>query len=721
MTERGAVIGTHGYMSPEQARGQIVDARSDIFALGVMLYEMLTGRRPFGGDTPSDVLSSVIKDVPHALSSIRAGLPQELSRIVRRCLAKDPARRLQSALDLRNEMEDLRRELDSGELRNDVRAVSSVFAGRSRALGATLVVVAVLVAAVIVLIATRVPSERPRLPVAISVLIDGPNFGPPGVHLAVAPNGRTVVFRSNHGGRDVIYRRDLDRIDPEPIVGTVTGSDVFFSPDGRRLGFERASDSELWTAPLDGGTAQRLLPNQPLRGGTWGEDNQIVFGRVGSGLWITSASGGDPRQLTRPREGERHELPQILPGGRAVLFTILATNRPARAAVQILETGAIRELFEGVGAKYVGSGYVVFGRQGTLWAAAFDANALQMRGEARSVRDDVLWSAPGYPQFAVGADVLAYVRTSEASARPGNTVPVLADRQGNVQPLPFPAANYSFPHLSPTGDRFAALVGATRELWTYDLRRGTSTNLTSDRIVASSAPAWTPDAARIIFTTWFDGEVGRAWLPADGSGPVQALVKGVGMRSFESTHPVVLPDGSGVILTGLGPGASSEDLLFVRLNGEKRLETLFQARGVERFPAIAPNGRFIAYNSDESGRRGVYVRPFPDVGARRWTVSTADGHPVWTRGGNELVYRDRGRTRAVTMQSNGNGQVEFSAPAPVFSREPVDSGRGWDVTPDGERFLFLINQGGPAGSGAPAELIVIQNWTDELTRLLPRR
>ena len=459
-------------------------------------------------------------------------------------------------------MEDLRRELDSGELRPDVQPVPGVW-GRSRAFWPMAVVVAALGAVVIGLLATWPSVERPRLPVAISVPIAGPSLGTPGVHFAVAPNGRTVVFRANHGGGDVLYRRDLDRVDPEPIAGSEKGSDVFFSPDGRRLGFERTEDSELWTAPLDGGTAQRLLPNQPLRGGTWGEDDQIVFGRVGSGLWLASASGGDPRQLTRPREGERHELPQILPGGRAVLFTILATNRPARAAVHILETGEIRELLEGVGAQYVGSGHVVFGRQGKLWAAVFDADALQLRGEARSVRDDVLWSAPGYPQFAVGADVLAYMRVGEASAGRGNSVPVLADRQGNVQPLPFPAANFLLPRLSPTGDRFAALVGAARELWTYDLRRGTSTKLISDRIVAFSAPAWTPDAARVIFTTWFDGEAGLAWLPADGSGPVEALVKGIGMRSFQWTDPVVLPDGSGVIMSGLGLGASSEDLLFV--------------------------------------------------------------------------------------------------------------------------------------------------------------
>ena len=184
------------------------------------------------------------------------------------------------------------------------------------------------------------PVVGPRTLVATSVVVDQLNLGQPGVHFAVSPSGRSLVFTANHTGLNVLYRRDLDRVDPTPIVGTEGGSDVFFSHDGRRLGFEVRS--ELWTVPLDGGTPQRLLANQPLRGGTWGEDDRIVFGRVGSGIWMVSAPSGDARQLTRPGEGERHELPQLLPGGRAALFTILATNRPSRAAAYLLDTGETR-------------------------------------------------------------------------------------------------------------------------------------------------------------------------------------------------------------------------------------------------------------------------------------------------------------------------------------------------------------------------------------------
>ena len=232
---------------------------------------------------------------------------------------------------------------------------------------------------------------------------------------------------------------------------------MFFSHDGRRFGFERPS--ELWTASLDGGTPQKLLPNQPLRGGTWGEGDRIVVGLVGSGLWMVSTTGVAPRQLTTPRQGERHELPQMLPGGRAVLFTIFPVDKPPHAAVHLVGTRETRSLFEGTGARFVGSGYVVFGRQERLWAVGFDPDSLQTLGAARPVRDDVLWSAAGYPQFAVGADLLVYVRTGQASSNLGNRVLTWVDRQGRKTPLTLKANNFMLPRLSPAGDRLVVPIG----------------------------------------------------------------------------------------------------------------------------------------------------------------------------------------------------------------------------------------------------------------------
>ena len=216
-------------------------------------------------------------------------------------------------------------------------------------------------------------------------------------------------------------------------------------------------------------------------------------------------------------------------------------------------------------------------------------------------------------------------------------------------------------------------VGATRDLWTYDLRRGTFTRLTSDRVVAFSAPAWTPDGSRVVFTTWFGEEVGLGWVPADASGPVEALVQGMGLRSFDRTHPAILPDGSGVIMTGLAPGAAVEDLLIVPLAREKRLRTLLSGPGVERNPAMDPNGRFLAYDTDESGRHEVYARPFPNVAARRWQISTNGGaFPVWTRGGREIIYMDvQGRIMAAAVRSGWRRRVERSrAGAAVYGRRP---------------------------------------------------
>ena len=295
------------------------------------------------------------------------------------------------------------------------------------------------------------------------------------------------------------------------------------------------------------------------------------------------------------------------------------------------------------------------------------------------------------------------------------------------RPALLEARDYRLPRLSPEGDRLVVQVGASGDLWTYDLGRGTFTRLTSDRIVAHSAPVWTPDGSRVVFTTWFDGEVGLGRVHRDGSGPVEELIKGAGMRSYERTHPVMLPDGSGVIMTGLAPGTTVEDLLFVPLAGERRVQALFQAPGVERNPAIAPNGRFIAYNSDESRRPEVYVRPFPNVGSRKWQISTEGGAgPVWTRRGSEIVYVDsQGQMMAVAVRSNGNDEFDFSKPASLFK---VGSGgvagldRGWDVTADGQRFLRASVPDMVAEGGETAvEIILIQNWTEELKRLVPRQ
>lgn len=584
--------------------------------------------------------------------------------------------------------------------------------------------------ALVTLLVTMIVGGRARLseapgPLAVtSVVVEQLVLGHPGVHFAVAPDGRTVVFAGSDGGTPVLFRRDLDRVDPEPIEGTEGGSDVFFSKDGRSIGFE--TRSELWTTSLDGGTPQMLLRNHPLRGGTWGEGDRIVVGRVGSGLWLTSVTGGEPRQLTVPATGERHELPQMLPGGRVVLFTILSVKNPSRAAIYLLDTGETRHLFEGSGARFIGSGHVVFGLQGKLWAVGFDTNSLQTQGAARPVRDDVRWSPAGYPQFAIDGGMLAYVRTGHASANLGKSVLTLVNRQGKPERLRLPPDNYLLARFSPMGDRLVVQVGPTRDLWIYDLGRRTFTRLTSDRVVAYSAPAWTPDGSHVVFTTWFDGEVALGWVRADGSGQVEPLLKGIGLRSSERTHPVILPDASGVILTGLGPGASSEDLLIARLTGEKRLDTLLRGPGVERNPAIASSGRFVAYNSDESGRPEVYVRPFPRIGTRRWQVSAEGGaFPVWTRSGREIVYIDgQGRIMAAAVRSHGLDESDFSRPEPLFTfRAGMGDGfgldRNFDVTSDGERFLFRVAEGA-AASESTAELVLVQNWVQELKRLVPR-
>lgn len=710
------IWGTASYMAPEQAKRHPVDRRIDLWAFGCLLFEMLTARPAFGGETAADVLACVVDHEPE-WDTLPGATPITIRRLLRRCLEKNPRRRLDSAAVARLEIDETLATLKesapppdaSHRPRSSMRPLVWALGGAAAALAVTM------------LVGRADQAERPQPIVATSVLVDGGLLSQPGVHFAVAPNGKTVVFHGFSGGAPVLFRRDLDRLDPEPIPGTIGGSDLFFSGDGASIGFE--THSELWSTSLEGGTPQRVYPNLPLRGGTWAADGTLVVGRVGSGLWAGAAAGGEPRQLTVPGQADRHEMPQLLNGGDAVLFTIVPITGPPQVAVHLRGSGETRTLFEGIGARFIDTGHVVFGRQGRLWAVAFDPRTLQTRGAARPVRDDVVWSAAGYPQFTVGGGLLAYVRRSDASIRAGKTVPVLMDRQGRTQTLPLPIDNYMLGRFSPHGDRIALQVGAARDLWVYDLRLGTHTKLTADRVIAYSAPAWMPDGRRVVFTTWFDGEVGLGWLAADGSGQTEVLFRGAGMRSFERTHPVVLPDGSGVIMTGLAPGATVEDLLLAPLTGQRRIEALFHGPGVERNPAIAPDGRFIAYNSDESGRPEVYVRPYPDAGARRWQLSSGGGgYPVWTRDGREIVYKDaQGRMMAVPVRASHSGAFDFEKPEPLFTALPnccwgLD--RNFDVTRDGNRFLMFRGEDDTDG-GEGQELVLIQHWTQELKALVP--
>ncbi len=371
----GVVLGTAAYMSPEQARQKPVDRRVDMWAFGCVLFEMLTARPAFAGQTQSEVLLEIVEGEPD-WKALPASTPPAIRRLLRRCLEKDAGRRLDSAAVARLEIDEAEREQS--------RVVSNSSSTPKRSAWAP--VPWLLIGAVVALLVTMTaversrPSEQSRPLTVMSMTVDGPQLvHQAGVHFSLTPTGRTIVYSGRYAGNRVLFRRDLDRLDPEPIVGTTGGSDVFFSADGRRIGFE--TRSELWSTSLDGGTPQLLHANHPLRGGTWGDGDRIVVGRVGSGLWMISAAGGESRQLTVPKDGERHELPQLLPGGRGVLFTILATKKAPRAAVVLLDTGEARDIFEGVGARYVDSGHVVFGRQDKLWAIGFD---LDSSGDTRS-------------------------------------------------------------------------------------------------------------------------------------------------------------------------------------------------------------------------------------------------------------------------------------------------------------------------------------------------
>ncbi len=425
-TGEGKIVGTAAYMSPEQAEGKPVDARSDVFSLGIVIYEMTTGRRPFQGDSSAGTLSSILKDTPVPVSELRPELPSEVGRIIRRCLEKDPGRRMQTALDLKNELEDLKKDSDSGQALQEAPA-PALRLGAARARSRTwwlgrvlwLVAAAAAGAGLLKLGTARPLAERPvvrwaiALPPAQSVAVGYASA------VAVSPDGTQLAYVAAHEGRSRIYLRALDRLEAKPIPGTEDGNGPFFSPDGRWLGSFAEREHRLKKVPLGGGAPLTLCDVAQVRGASWSPDGSIVFTRDGaSALDRVSAEGGTPQALTTldaSRRESSHRLPEVLPGGEAVVFTVKADDTAsfgdARIEAVSLRTHQRSVLISGgTSARYAASGHLIYGRAGALWAVPFDPARLQVTGPSVAVLEGVWVSeAYGNADFGLSDSSLVYV------------------------------------------------------------------------------------------------------------------------------------------------------------------------------------------------------------------------------------------------------------------------------------------------------------------------
>jgi serine/threonine-protein kinase len=725
-TQAGIILGTAAYMSPEQAAGKPVDKRSDLWAFGVVLMEMLTGRPVFTGETVSHVLASVLKSDPD-WAAFPANTPAPIRRLLRRCLNKDRKRRLADAADARLEIDEALAPID------EAGTVSVTMPGTawSRALPWAVVgALATGLALVVVLGAPWHAAARPRVTrTAIvntgtaALTINGADRD-----LAITPDGTHVVYIGNGGTQ--LFVRALDALEPVAIASGQL-REPFVSPDGQWVGF--IDSNILKKVAITGGPSIALAGiDAGSRGATWSPDDTIIFATANpaTGLQRVSAAGGTTEVLSRPdrAQGEADHLwPEILPGGGAVLFTITSQTGgldAAQVAVRDLRTGTQKVLLRGGSqGHYVASGHLVYVAAGTLRAIPFDPNRLETHGTAVPVLPRLAVTNTGAGDFAVAADgTLVYVDASGSLGAQGANARTLVwvDRTGKEEPIIAPPRAYEHPRLSPDGTRLVLSSGdQEQDLWIWDLRRTTLTRLTLDP-AQDWFPLWTPDGRRIVFSSVRGGgQPNLWWQAADGTGTAEPLTTTSNAKFLTG----ITPDGTAVVYNEAVP-TMGRDLFQVTLDGTHRVTPLLQTKFDERNGTVSPDGRWLAYESNSSGSFEIYVRPFPNVAAGQWQVSTAGGRqPLWARSGKELFYlgADNALLR-VPVEASG---TTWNVGTPMTLLEGryytgTGSGRAYDVSPDGQRFL-MIKAPGADVSAVPPAIIVVQHWDEELKRLVPTK
>jgi eukaryotic-like serine/threonine-protein kinase len=728
-TAAGTILGTLQYMAPEQIQGKEADARSDIFGLGAVVYEMVTGIRAFDGDSAADVVAAVLEREPPPLSTRQPVTPRSLDRVVKTCLAKDPERRWQSAGDLVRELtwivEDVQIAL-SGAFDTPKESATvkpaTTSARRLVLVAAISVIVAALATAAVSRIWTR-PSERRvsrlSIPSTASAAALLPNTARAYRSLTITPDGSSIVYIGGNSTR--LFARALNAFDPVELAVGQQLVVPFVSSDGQWVGY--ADGNALKKVALTGGRPIVIasLKGNAL-GATWLPDNTIIFAtHDATGLQRVSAAGGPVSELTRVdrKAGEAaHIWPESLPGGNAILFTITSqtgADDSAQIAVLDLQRHAQKILIPNAShAQYVASGHLVFIAAGALWAVPFDLARLDVHGTPVRVLPRLLTTVNGSGQFAVATDgTLVYADPLSATSAASTLVWV--DRTGRETPISAPARAYLEARLSPDGARIAMTIAdPDQDIWVWDIDRATLTRVTSDP-ANDAALVWTSDGQRLIFASQRDGGIFNLWWQtADGAGSAQRLT-----TSADSQGPTSLSaDGREVVFFQNTPTRQFDisRLVLAGLHVSPLLETSFS----ELNGNISLDGRWLAYQSNRSGSSEIYVRPFPNTSAGQWAVSTTGGRmPAWSR--NQLYFF---QADGALMEVQFDGQSSrWSAGPPkklldalYFSGGNTQVARTYDVVPDGQR-LVMIKPSRNDASSAASGLIVVEHWDEELKML----
>ena len=731
-TLAGVILGTAAYMSPEQAKGRAADKRSDVWAFGAVLYEMLTGQRPFAGEDISDTLASVLRSEPD-WDALPADVPPHIRILIERCLTKDRRHRMadiSTALFVMSEAASFtpRPQAASGQ----TAAMERPALWRRLLLPVAGAILLSVIVGTAVWLLTR-PDEARVTRFAISPMgaatlaVDNQSRD-----LTITPDGTHVVYKGRAGLTDTqFFVHRLDQLEPTPLAGL--GRQLrapFSSPDGRWIGFVETVPVTLKKVAITGGPALALCGlDSASRGATWGDDDSIIFATAApaTGLQRVSSAGGEPTVLTRPdraRGEQDHLWPQFLPGGKAVLFTITPTTGGVDASQVVvldLSTGTQKILMRGGSqAHYVSSGHLIYVAADTLRAVAFDLSRLETIGSGIPVVSPVVTMPNGTAEFDVARDGTLVYAAGGPAAAPARTL-VWVDRQGREEAVKAaPARSYLYPRLSPDGTRVALEIrDQENDIWVWNLARETLTRVTSDPGI-DQAPVWMPDGRRLVFTSSRDGQVGSLlWQAADGTGTAERLTESPNYQRPSA----VLPDGLRVLFWEAGVKTAT-DVMMLTLEKDRRVQPLIQGPLVDRNAELSPDGQWLAYESNDSGQPQIFVQPFPDVNREKIQVSTVGGaQPVWARNGQELFYIAPGGALMSVPVTRGTtwtaGTPTKLIQGPYFRGGGGNDSRVYEVSADGKRFLMLKED---TSANQPAvRIVVVRHWLEELKRLVPTK
>jgi serine/threonine protein kinase/Tol biopolymer transport system component len=705
MTRPGVILGTAAYMSPEQAKGKLVDKRADIWAFGCILYECLTGKRAFEGETVTEMLASILKGEPD-WQGLPEATPSGIQALLRRCLQKDLLRRLHDAADARIEIEE--------SLVFPQKTLPTVPEKKYRRRTVLWCMLSFGILAFIGIAIWILKSSPPSVgqpPAHVEVSL------PPGDRLAtgnyppiaLSPDGRHLAYVATRGGMRQLFVRSMDSYEARALLGTEGADCPFFSPDSTWIGF--FAGGKLKKIPIAGGTALTICDSGGIGGAAWGSDGMIVFSNSNSaGLSRVSAIGGNPHILTTVDRGKgesSHRWPQFLPGGKEILITVATGSGWDEQHIAALRLGTEEKriiLRGGHTGRFIPTGHLVYYRAGALLAVLFDPVRMEVVGNPpETVAEGVAQS-----ESIVGAQYsfsetgsLAYV---SAGLRQFDRRLVWVDREGKVEPLAAPIRAYFYqrlmgPSLSPDGRQIAVQIESRyREIWIYDIARGTLTRLTTES-GSNYFPIWTPDGKRITYLGFRAGYRNLYWRDADGTGDEEQLTTGENQQLSTSWSP----DGKWLIYSELSP-ATGYDIWMLSVDGERKQKPFLRTQFTESNAQFSPDGRFLAYQSDDSGRTEIYVRPFPGPGGK-YQISIEGGENArWARNGRELFFRNGNAMMAVDIKM----QPAFTAGKPrlLFEGQLGDG----DVAPDGKRFLMVQ----PVDPEPPTRIHLVLNWFEEL-------